>query len=73
MGWAIASIVIGVVILAFVGRIVGWMGAADAQPLSKYSRRLPAWLTPRRERRVRTIWVVLIALIFIALGVGALL
>jgi len=56
-----------------VGRIVGWMGAADDEPLARESRRLmPVWLTPRRERLIRAAWVVGVALIFVAMGIGAL-
>ena len=54
-------------------RIVGWMGAADDEPLVRESRRLlPAWLTPRRERQFRAAWVVVVALIFVGMGVAAL-
>ena len=35
-------------------------------------RLLPAWLTPRRERQFRAAWVVGVALIFLAMGIGAL-
>ena len=67
------SIAIGVAILLFVQRIVGWMGAADDEPLIRESRRLlPAWLTPRRERLFRAGWVVGVALIFVGMGIAAL-
>ena len=72
--WAIASIAIGLVILLGVRRIVGWMGAADDEPMARESRKLfPAWVTPKRQRLFRVAWVVVIGLVFIAMGVAALL
>jgi hypothetical protein len=72
--WAVASIAIGLVILLYVRRIAGWMGAADDEPLVRESRKLlPGWLTLERQRRFRIAWVGVIGLVFVAMGVAALL
>jgi hypothetical protein len=74
MGWEIASIALGLIILLSVSRIVGWMAAADDEPVVQDSFRfLPTWMTPKHVRRFRATWVVIVGVVLVGMGVYALL
>ena len=73
MGYAIASIALGLAVIASSPRIVRWMGAADEEPLVRENwRMLPAWMTRARFNRLRAIWVWVVGLVLVGMGVAAL-
>ncbi len=69
-GWAIASIVIGVAFIALNGLLARWLQPGEDEPISKvYEGRVSR---PRLLQLSRG-WAVAIGLIFVAMGVAALL